>query len=103
MKVGEWYTNPSSSDQYLIRVTVIDEEVERGGEHKTFNYFYIGKNKMFGIKNSVSQSIIRSYEKIKEKGYIEKLEKFYNENNGPSEIEQLDDFIDGLDDKTNKK
>ena len=42
MKVGEWYTNPSSTEHYLIRVILVDEENDRDGAYKTFSYFFIG-------------------------------------------------------------
>ena len=96
MKVGEWYTNPSSTEHYLIRVILVDEENDRDGAYKTFSYFFIGKNKKFGTKESVSQTLIKQYSKVKEKSYVENLEKYFKEAVGPTEEEQLDDFMKNL-------
>jgi len=96
MKVGEWYTNPSSSTEYVIRITLIDSEQDRDGEYKTFCYFYMNKNKKCGEKKSAMYNILKDFTKIKEKDYINKLEKFYKTNNGPNEQEQLDSFIRDL-------
>ena|ERR1035437_458218 len=99
MKVGEWYTNPSSSTQYLMRVTVVDDEAERGGEYKTFSYFYISKKKECGTKDSEQQSVAKGWIKLKDKGQTDKLEQFYRVNSGPTEEEQLDDFLKELEPK----
>lgn len=96
MKVGEWYTNPSSSTQYLMRVTIVDDEVERSGEYKTFSYFFISKKKEIGTKDSVQQSEARGWTKLKDKVQNDKLEQFYKLNSGPTEEEQLDDFLKDL-------
>ncbi len=97
MKVGEWYTNPSDSKNYIIRITAVNTESDqRDGEWKVYNYFAIAKNKSTSTKEN--EAIDPGYKKIKEPAQLKKLEQFYRQVSGPAEGEQLDSFIKTLGD-----
>ena len=99
MKVGEWYTNPSSKAEYVIRITAINTESDqRDGDYKVFDYFHMGTSKQYGEKKNAMYVHLREFTKIKDVSKSKKLEEYYKSVSGPDETEQLDKFINGLDD-----
>jgi hypothetical protein len=99
MKIGEWYSAASpKTHYYCIRITEIVTDTNTSGEEEKFlKCFFITANKACGEAPKLMQpSILKFYNRIKDKAQIAKLEKFYKENSKATAETDLNDFLKDL-------